>query len=141
MCNKEAEVYSRITGYYRPVKNWNEGKLEEYKARKTYDPIHSRLKKNHAAVQAKEEKETAEGSQASVSGLYLFTTKTCPNCRIADAILHQAAVPFQKIDAEEHAELVSAYGVRQAPTLIVVHGEQFEKYGNASEIKRFAEAR
>lgn len=74
VCNKEAEVYSRITGYYRPVKNWNEGKLEEYKARKTYDPIHSRLKKNHAAVQAKEEKETAEGSQASVSGLYLFTT-------------------------------------------------------------------
>lgn len=34
---KKQEVYSRITGYYRPVKNWNDGKAEEYKNRKVYD--------------------------------------------------------------------------------------------------------
>lgn len=44
MC-KETEVYSRITGYYRPVKNWNDGKAEEYKNRKVYDLNHSHL--NH----------------------------------------------------------------------------------------------
>lgn len=36
VCGEEAEVYSRITGYYRPVKNWNDGKTEEYKHRKVY---------------------------------------------------------------------------------------------------------
>jgi ribonucleoside-triphosphate reductase len=36
-CGKKAEVYSRITGYYRPVQNWNDGKTQEYKNRKLYD--------------------------------------------------------------------------------------------------------
>ncbi len=35
-CGEETEVYSRIVGYYRPVKNWNHGKKSEYKDRKTY---------------------------------------------------------------------------------------------------------
>ncbi|NLJ40526.1 MAG: ribonucleoside triphosphate reductase [Clostridiales bacterium] len=35
-CGSEVEVYSRITGYYRPIKNWNEGKAQEYKDRKEY---------------------------------------------------------------------------------------------------------
>ena len=35
-CGKETEVYSRITGYYRPVKNWNKGKKEEFKYRREY---------------------------------------------------------------------------------------------------------
>ena len=33
---QECEVYSRVVGYIRPVKNFNEGKLDEYKNRKTY---------------------------------------------------------------------------------------------------------
>jgi len=36
-CGKTAEVYSRITGYYRPVQHWNRGKKEEFKHRKEYD--------------------------------------------------------------------------------------------------------
>ena len=36
-CGAETEVYSRVTGYFRPVKNWNRGKREEFKDRKTYD--------------------------------------------------------------------------------------------------------
>ncbi|MCI8566018.1 MAG: ribonucleoside triphosphate reductase [Lachnospiraceae bacterium] len=159
ICGASTEVYSRITGYYRPVKNWNDGKAQEFKERRVYRTDRSRDGLSAGGDQAaslessgppdapeslaKTAREAIARSATAVSPeqILLFTTKTCPNCRIADAILHQAAVPFQKIDAEEHAELVSAYGVRQAPTLIVVHGEQFEKYGNASEIKRFAEAR
>ena len=37
ICGNKTEVYSRITGYYRPVQNWNDGKLEEFKMRKVYD--------------------------------------------------------------------------------------------------------
>jgi anaerobic ribonucleoside-triphosphate reductase len=36
-CGEETEVYSRIVGYYRPVKNWNHGKKAEYYKRVTYD--------------------------------------------------------------------------------------------------------
>ena len=36
-CGKKAEVYSRITGYHRPVQNWNDGKAQEYKNRTLYD--------------------------------------------------------------------------------------------------------
>ena len=46
-CGEEAEVYSRITGYYRPVKNWNDGKREEYDMRKSYDLNHSKLTHDH----------------------------------------------------------------------------------------------
>lgn len=44
-CGKKTEVYSRITGYYRPVQNWNDGKIQEFKDRKEYDIEHSVLKK------------------------------------------------------------------------------------------------
>ena len=38
-CGEETEVYSRIVGYYRPVKNWNLGKKSEYRDRKMFKPI------------------------------------------------------------------------------------------------------
>jgi ribonucleoside-triphosphate reductase len=37
-CGKETEVYSRIVGYYRPVKNWNKGKAEEFRHRREFEP-------------------------------------------------------------------------------------------------------
>jgi ribonucleoside-triphosphate reductase len=36
ICSKSTETYSRITGYYRPVQHWNNGKQQEFKQRKTY---------------------------------------------------------------------------------------------------------
>lgn len=38
-CGKATEIYSRITGYYRPVQNWNDGKAREFAERKTYRPV------------------------------------------------------------------------------------------------------
>ncbi len=35
-CGERTEIYSRITGYYRPVQNWNDGKVQEFEDRKTY---------------------------------------------------------------------------------------------------------
>jgi ribonucleoside-triphosphate reductase len=68
---------------------------------------------------------------------YLFTTKTCPNCKLAKEYLKNEK--YIVIDAEENMELVSKYGVMQAPTLVVVNGDHSEKYVNASNIKRYAE--
>ena len=49
-CGAKTEVYSRITGYYRPVQNWNDGKLQEYANRTEYDIAHSSLKRPTRSV-------------------------------------------------------------------------------------------
>ncbi len=134
-CGRTTEVYSRITGYYRPVQNWNDGKAQEFKDRKLYDLGHSHQPVKHVAAQ------TCAATADTLTGQkrLLFTTKTCPNCGMAVAILQKAALPFEKIDAEENADLVHQYNIMQAPTLVVVDGERFELHTNASDIRRYAE--
>ena len=134
ICGKPAEVYSRITGYYRPVQNWNDGKTQEFKDRTVYDLTASHLRKaGRAGSQVTFSQEGAP--QASGGESLLFTTRTCPNCRQAEALLQRAGVPYQKVVAEESPDLTTRYGVRQAPTL-VVQGESITGLG---PIKRFAE--
>ncbi len=134
-CGKNAEVYSRITGYYRPVQNWNDGKAQEYKNRKVYNVDKSYMHKfpDKFIAAAKEE---AEGDIAG-SVAYLFTTKTCPNCRIAKNYLSD--IPYETVDAEENIDLVKKYGIMQAPTLVIVHDDRLQKYVNLGNIKKFAE--
>ena len=134
-CGQATEVYSRITGYYRPVQNWNDGKLQEYKERKVYDIGASRL--THTGPETEE-----RGAEPAASGgePLLFTTKTCPNCRLAVSALERAGISFRRIDAEEQPDLAWASGVKQAPTLVVpVAGGGAEVYANASNIKGYAE--
>nr|WP_317437701.1 ribonucleoside triphosphate reductase [uncultured Enterocloster sp.] len=142
ICKQKAEVYSRITGYYRPVQNWNEGKLQEYKDRVTYDTGRSVLKKEPVSmrpverVEAESQNESGEGLKKKPQ-LYLFTTRTCPNCRTAKEFLK--GVDYQIIDAEEHPELAEKFGIMQAPTLVLVRDGMVQKFANASNIRRFAE--
>ncbi len=136
-CGARTEVYSRITGYYRPVQNWNDGKLQEYENRKEYEPQASSLKKPVTSIV------TLAGDRDEViverpdNAAYLFVTKTCPNCRAAKESL--SGMPVMVIDAEDNIELAGRYGVMQAPTLVVIEGEGFRKYANASNIKKYVE--
>ena len=134
-CGKKAEVYSRITGYYRPVQNWNDGKTQEHKNRKLYDVDHSCLKKVHSSIVTVSWDDVEIKPMEGVK--YLFTTKTCPNCRLAKEMLKGEAV--QIIDAEENPELVKKYGIMQAPTLVVVDGTRTKKYVNASNIRKYVD--
>ena len=140
-CGEEAEVYSRITGYYRPVKNWNDGKAQEYKDRKVYDVANSHLThdvtENDACECAKAE---ADAVVELADSTYLFTTATCPNCKIACSLLDKAGVAYEKLLANEYADLVNEFGVKQAPTLVVVKNGTFEKYTGVSDIKKFLNA-
>ena len=136
ICDKETEVYSRITGYYRPVKNWNDGKAEEYKNRKVYDLSKSHLK--HEKCECDECKcDNCECNDKLEDGLYLFTRKNCPNCKSAKSILDKANLKYEIIDAEENADLSKKLGIKQAPTLLVVNGENIDKYSNVSNIKKY----
>lgn len=140
-CGKTTEVYSRITGYYRPVQNWNDGKLQEYANRKTYKIGSSVLKRPITSVVTLSDYEEPKAS-VSVEHpervAYLFTTKTCPNCKLAKEYLKD--FPYLLIDAEENMELAARYGVMQAPTLVIAKDDKIKKYVNASRIKEFADS-
>ena len=186
ICGQKTEVYSRITGYYRPVQNWNDGKAQEFKDRKVYNIGRSRLTHqgpNPAPVdqeipgvkvvqpsmtvdlnapvqepavqkpveQAAPVNETAQApvsqAEAPVQApaaeapvqdgvqILLFKTPTCPNCKAAGALLDRAGVQYTALNANEEKELVGKFGVKQAPTLVLVNGENFEKYRGVSDIK------
>jgi len=141
ICGEKTEVYSRITGYYRPIQNWNDGKAQEYRDRRVYDIGHSTLTHtgpNPAPADAAAPAAAAVEAPAESAGdgkVLLFTTPTCPNCKAAKALLDKAGVGYDVLNANEEAALVEQYGVRQAPTLVVVNGAAFEKYRGVSDIK------
>lgn len=133
-CGRDTEVYSRITGYYRPVKNWNAGKSQEFKDRRTYrvEGLVSRPVSDYA----KEENYTSTVAGKAEKYL-LFTTKTCPNCAMIRRMLDEAGFVYTVVDAEEHPDLVKKYGIMQAPTLVAVKKEDAVSYVNASNILQF----
>lgn len=138
ICGKEAEVYSRITGYYRPVKNWNDGKTQEFKDRKVYDISHSHLRRaGRAGSQVTVDSTPAQ--KADSDELLLFTTRTCPNCRQAISLLDKAGISYRKVVAEESPDLTTRYGVRQAPTLVYEDQGQAVKLTGVGAIKKFAD--
>ena len=128
ICGKKAEVYSRITGYYRPVQNWNDGKTQEFKERKVYSMLD--YKKHSDRLEA-------EHDSTPIASNLLFTTKTCPNCRSAKALLDRAGIDYTVVDAEENPELAIRYNIRQAPTLISQCGDSEIHAVGVSEINRF----
>ena len=151
VCGGPAEVYSRITGYYRPVQNWNNGKAQEFKDRKLYDITNSHIegkrlcdREGTAAQQpaAHSEKTVSAAIPAATPAdeLLLFTTQTCPNCPGAKAALDQAGILYQAVDAREARDLTRRYHVFQAPTLVIRHGDQIETIAGASGIREYARA-
>ncbi|MCD8347825.1 MAG: ribonucleoside triphosphate reductase [Lachnospiraceae bacterium] len=175
-CGKKTEVYSRITGYYRPVQNWNDGKSQEFKDRKTYDIGVSRLERR--ATEPSDSSEIASGAadttsaaaadsvnaitaskdtiaeakaventavtesstpaaEAQMPKTLLFVSSSCPNCKAAISLLDQNAVSYVKLTADDNITLVNKYGVRQAPTLVLVHGDSFERYKGLSDINGY----
>ena len=136
-CGKLTEIYSRITGYYRPVQNWNDGKLQEYQNRTEYRMGNSIKKPVFSEIEKIECIDTSFRNSDSKKDTYLFTTKTCPNCNLAKKYLQN--VDYTIVDAEENMDLAVKYGVMQAPTLVIVAGQSEQKYVNLSNIRKYAE--
>ncbi len=155
-CGQKTEVYSRITGYYRPVQNWNDGKAQEYKDRKVYDlgvsyahfnqnvtfdqPAAAAPAAAPSAVEL-ETKKAPETAQAPATGLLLFTTSTCPKCVMAKKFLADAGLSYDTVVVDKDPALAKQYGVRQAPTLLVLDGgKEIQRVENPSNIRAFCEA-
>lgn len=129
-CGKRTEVYSRITGYYRPVQNWNDGKAEEYRERKTYniktskfDPKVDGTINHDCDCECEHEHENHEEannvSMNTSSEFILFTTPTCPNCKMAEKIFEKKGIKYKTVDATQRQDLVEKYNISTAPTLLV----------------------
>ena len=129
-CGADTEVYSRITGYYRPVKNWNAGKTQEFKDRKTYSIEEMKSPVSTVEEIKKEEKAPVVKTDSKV---LLFTTKTCPNCSMIKKVLSDRQIDYEVIDAEENVELSKKYNIVAVPTLVTQDGI----YVNASSIIRY----
>jgi len=163
-CGAKAEVYSRITGYYRPVQNWNDGKSEEYKNRKLYNIPSSMAKFEKDGGRTAPVFESAPAAPAApaapvapaapaveapapaapvqkeiINGMILFTTQTCPNCKMAKMFLDKAGYSYEVILADEDRAAVDEFEVKQAPTLVVFRGGKAEKIVNVSNIRKFIE--
>ncbi len=138
-CGKVTEVYSRITGYYRPVQNWNDGKSQEYKERVEYDPEQSMLHfedRGHGNVT---QGKVSEASDAVYEDgrIVLFATKTCPKCKIAASLLEKAGIEFEKVYFEDDPDFAKKYNTRQAPTLLYIVGEDFTAFADIAGVKEF----
>ena len=142
-CGNDTEVYSRITGYYRPVQNFNDGKAQEFKDRKVYDIFNSSLKKEERTVDHAhcacccEEKSIATEKDAK---FVLFATKTCPKCKIAAQLLEKAGIAYEKLFVEDNVELATELALKQAPTLVIYKGDVAEKIADLPAIKTFIES-
>ena len=143
ICHQKTEVYSRITGYYRPVQNWNDGKLQEFKQRTTYkvgngtfnDRDGIKVKMPQGGLTKTAMVEPQDGSHH----LKLFTTSTCPNCKIALRKLENAGIKPEVINAENDLDDVARYGIMQAPTLVDEVDGTPQLYCGVSEIIKFIE--
>lgn len=132
-CGEATEVYSRITGYYRPVQNWNDGKLQEFKQRKTYDVMGKLF--TEVREQSNNDVDTNKATKiAKPMSLKLMATKTCPNCRMIAEKLTQANIQFEKIYVEDNPDIVSKFGIKMAPTLII---NDIDLIVNASNIIKY----
>ncbi len=133
-CHGKTEVYSRITGYYRPVQNWNDGKAQEWKERKEYTPDTSVLKKCLVAQETEEVK-----APVCVLKPMLFVQNNCPNCKMAELMLNKANMEFEEINAMEQADLSKKFDIKLTPTLIVADGDSYSVYENASNVRKYIE--
>ncbi len=137
-CGNKTEVYSRITGYYRPIQNWNDGKRKEFEDRKVYNIENSNLKEREVKSCECKQETTAT---LEINGPVLFTRNGCPNCKTSKMMLDKAGVKYTVINAEEEKELTMKMGVKKAPTLLVPNGNGYDAYDNASEIRKFIESK
>ena len=128
----QTEVYARIVGYYRAVRNWNKGKADEYKLRKMFTTqASSRYDGDEAPVAAAKKTEaadTAVTAAGDIASFDIFVRKTCPNCPPVKEYMSHVNLTGNMIDVdtEEGLSKAALMGVFAAPTVIVYNSEHKE---------------
>ena len=138
------------------MQNWNDGKTQEFHDRKTYNarialtkepcPVMSESYQAPEPVAVKAAPAASAGTEVAAAvasegepELVLFTTKTCPNCKMAKFFLDKAGFKYSVVLAEDAKDEVVQLGVKQTPTLVIKTGDKAEKVVNVSNIRKFTE--
>lgn len=119
------EVYSRIVGYYRSVRNWNAGKREEFGRRREYAlPSADRLGASFARARSSTEGR-ADAPPAAADGrprsYILFTRRSCPNCPPVWQYLSEGPLEGRIVDVDDAEGLAeaAAYQILATPTVLL----------------------
>ena len=141
VCGKATETYSRITGYYRPIKNWNDGKLQEFKDRQTYDIETSTMRPRTATVtvtsgEAKDTPELLPLENGTMKPM-LFTTHTCPKCKVVKAMFDEQSFDYDMIYADDQPELAQKLDIVNVPTLVIPTTDGVNKYTDIPAIRQY----
>ena len=141
---RQTEVYARIVGYYRSVRNWNKGKREEYNHRKLFNPQTSVQEHmptaDSNACNTTTTTQTVEANTQKVTFTF-FMRKTCPNCPPVKNCIEASGLLGEYVDVDSTAgfEKASAMGILAAPTVVFTdeNGNECFRARTVKEINDF----
>jgi len=136
------EVYSRIVGYYRSVRNWNAGKREEYGERLAFAmPSEAGLRRDRVDGEPGQAREPVSGPARPAiveltgdanlrDGILVFTREACPNCSpVANYVIASGMkAVFVDVDRDEGLALARDLGVMATPTVLGLDGQGREAF-------------
>jgi len=119
-CGEEAEVYSRITGYYRPVKNWNKGKQSEYKKRSEYSLTESLKSEKCKALELTAEQLSDKVELTEGTSFKFFYSDNCVKCPPVKEYIKTLGLNGQFVNAysDEGIDEAQNFGVRSLPAVV-----------------------
>lgn len=135
----ETEIYSRIVGYYRSVRNWNKGKREEYRHRVTFAGEHQRNEQHElvwgdqslsagslqARSRSRSERNESAGPPSHIASCTYFYRHACPNCKPVRSLIGEfpIAVTDVDVDTDEGMELAVEHQILATPTALFANSE------------------
>ena len=143
-CGKKTEVWSRITGYYRPVQNWNDGKVQEFKHRKEYNLASSVLKAKEVmqeVAEAKLEQEAFDVKPAGNDILTIYVQDHCPKCKGAEQRLQVSGIKHNVVNCTEHMDEAERLNLTETPTIIDPDGTRFVGANAAAEWMKYNQSK
>jgi hypothetical protein len=129
---RPTEVYTRIVGYYRSLRNWNLGKREEYNHRVLFsqDSKQQPAKVTEIPPTTNEAAQTAPAPAETPASYTYFFRQTCPNCPAVLSLLSNVDLPGSDIDVDstEGTELALKFSIYATPTAIFFDSENQELF-------------
>ncbi len=138
---KETEVYTRIVGYHRTVTNWNKGKKEEYKYRKTFNyDDKKKINKVTNQKKIKDENKKEEIITNTKINNYIFFYKTrCPNCPSVKRYMEKVSLKGLTVNVDENEgfNLARKHDVMSVPTVLFFNNnnELINSAQNTNQLK------
>lgn len=125
ICGKKTEVYSRITGYYRPVQNWNKGKTQEFADRKEYVLSHSHLPEKRILSDKQEEEPNVAAASVSGGIPTMYVKDHCPKCKGAEQRFKIGKVEYNSVNCSKNMDIARELHITQTPTIIDPDGTRY----------------